>query len=181
MPRLVVILLLVLAALVFAAPSAAAQCAGADTVPTAQTLDTARAATLCLLNAERTARGLRPLRENALLTRASDGHSRDMVRRRYFDHTDPAGKDVLDRLRAVGYIGRRARCFAGENIAYGPGEYATPRAIVRLWMGSRDHKANILEPRYREIGLGVAPGAPMDGAGDHAATYTTAFAAKRLR
>jgi uncharacterized protein YkwD len=178
MPRFLSILLACAIALAVAAPAAAAGCTGADHVPTAATLGAARSATLCLLNAERTARGLRPLRENARLTRASDGHSRDMVQRRFFDHADPDGRDVLDRLRAVGYVGRTGRCLAGENIAYGPGASGTPRAMVRMWMDSKYHRANILDRRYREIGLGVAMGSPTGGAGDDAATYTTVFGAK---
>jgi uncharacterized protein YkwD len=172
------LLLAALLVLIAASPARAAGCAGADRVPTAATLGTARAATLCLLNAERKARGLRPLRENAKLTRASTGHSSDMVQRRYFDHTDPNGRGVMDRLRAVGYVGRHGRCLAGENIAWGPGSAGTPRAMVRMWMGSKYHRANILDGRYRAVGLGVAIGSPSEGAGDDAATYTTAFGAK---
>jgi len=178
MPRFLSILLACVIALVVAAPAAAAGCAGADHVPTAATLASTRSATLCLLNAERTARGLRPLRENALLTRASEGHSRDMVQRRFFDHTDPDGRDVMDRVRAAGYVGRNGRCLAGENIAYGPGASGTPRSMVRMWMGSKYHRANILDRRYREIGLGVAIGSPTEGSGDDAASYTTVFGAK---
>src|SRR3954453_4720748 len=60
-------------------------------------------ATICLLNRERTSRGLPPLRENTVLDAASAEHSQDMVRRDYFEHTGTDGRSVGDRLRAVGY------------------------------------------------------------------------------
>src|SRR3954447_2534761 len=56
-------------------------------------------ATICLLNRERTGRGLPALQENTLLDSASLEHSTDMVQRRYFEHTAPDGRSVGDRLR----------------------------------------------------------------------------------
>jgi uncharacterized protein YkwD len=177
MPRSLLLPAIALAAsasLAVPASAASAGCAGADQVPTAGSLATSRAATLCLINAERAERGLQPLKANGKLTKASGRHSRDMVRRRYFDHVDPGGRDMTDRLRAVGY----GRCRAGENIAWGPGANATPRKMVRMWMESAPHRRNILDSRYRALGLGVAVGSPNKGADDRAATYTTVFAAK---
>lgn len=170
-------LLAVLALCAFAPPAhaAAPACRGADDAPTAANRDEARAATLCLLNAERAKHGLRSLSENSRLTRASERYSRDMVRRRFFDHVDPDGHDLVDRLRAVSYVRRSGGWIAGENIAWGQGSSSTPRQIVRAWMNSQGHRENILNGRFREIGLGIAPGSPGHGAGDEAATYTTDF------
>jgi uncharacterized protein YkwD len=151
-----------------AAPStsqAASRCAGASTRPTTHSLATAKKATLCLLNAQRRKHHLRALRDNAKLDRAAVGHSRDMVRNKYFEHGDFAG-----RIHNAGYRGS----FIGENIAWGSGPYATPRSIVNMWMHSPGHRANILGARYRDIGIGIAAGAPEGGVGG-AATYTTDF------
>lgn len=136
----------------------------------------ASAATVCLVNRERTARGLPPLRENQLLSAASLEHSEDMVRRRYFEHTSPDGRSVGDRLRAIGYA-RGVSASAGENIAYGAGTESTPASIVDAWMHSRGHREDILRPAFSEIGIGIALGAPELPPDEQAdsATYTTDF------
>ena len=51
----------------------------------------------------------------------------------------------------------------GENIAWGSGSRSTPRSIVRAWMASDGHWANILSAAFRDIGIGVSPGAPVVG------------------
>jgi uncharacterized protein YkwD len=135
-------------------------------------------ATLCVLNAERTPRGLRPLTLNARLSSAARGHARDMAKRNYFDHTSLDGSTFLDRIRRAGYL-RGARAWsAGENIAWGTGKLATPRAIGRAWMRSPGHRANILSASYREVGVGVAAGAPVRGFLS-GATYSTSFGSRR--
>jgi uncharacterized protein YkwD len=94
-----------------------------------------------------------------------------MVRRHYFSHVSLSGSTFLQRIKRTGYL-RRARSWsAGENIAWGSGGYATPRSIVRAWMNSPPHRENILNGRFREIGLGVARGAPRGGG----ATYVNEF------
>jgi len=132
--------------------------------------------TLCLVNRERTRRGLPPLSENSLLSAASLEHSRDMVRVGYFEHTATDGRTVGDRLRAIGYA-RGFSASAGENIAYGVGRKATPAAIVQAWMHSAGHRADILRPAFTEIGIGIALGAPEVPADEQkdSATYTTDF------
>ena len=62
----------------------------------------------------------------------------------------------------------------GENLAWGSYQLATPKSIVRSWMNSPGHRANILNGRFREIGIGVVDGAPVPGT-SHAATYATSF------
>jgi uncharacterized protein YkwD len=60
------------------------------------------------------------------------------------------------------------------------GDAATPATIVRAWMHSPGHRANILNRRFREIGIGVASGAPVrDGAAKSGATYATEFGLRR--
>lgn len=131
-------------------------------------------ATLCLLNRERAARGLAPLREDRRLARAARGHAGDMVKRTYFDHDTLGGRSFVARIRRAGYVPRAGRWQVGENIAWGAGRRATPRAIVRAWMRSPAHKDNILWPRFRDVGLGIAVGDPLGDRGD-AVTLTTDF------
>ena len=168
------------AALSVAAPSAAlAACDGADDVPTASTLDDARDATLCLLNRERTSRGLRKLRSNGRLRDAAETYSRAMVRNNFFDHVSPGGSTLVTRIRATRYLSGANGWTLGENIAWGGSTRATPRETVEAWMDSPGHKRNILTGSFEEIGIGVAVGAPADLPEDMpSATYTTDFGAR---
>jgi uncharacterized protein YkwD len=147
-------------------------CGAVEAQPSAVGLASAGRSLLCLLNAERTQRGLNPLRQNGLLDQSSLEHSQDMVRRRYFEHTSADGRTVADRIRAVGYS-HGFSASAGENIAFGVGASATPAHIVELWMHSKPHRKDILRPAFTEIGIGIALGSP-EGDRD-AATYTTDF------
>ena len=134
-------------------------------------------ATLCLLNRERAERGLPRLRLNERLSDAADRHSRDMVRRGYFAHDSLTGASFVDRIRRTGYL-RAARSWSlGENLAWGSGNRGTPEQIMRAWMNSPGHRANILTGRFREVGIGVSEGAPVR-VGLAAATYTTDFGFK---
>jgi uncharacterized protein YkwD len=157
-------------------PVTAGPCGTTDQPPSKVGLDSAGRATLCLVNRERTQRGLPQLRQNALLDAASAEHSQDMVRRDYFEHATPDGRNVADRLRAIGYQ-RGVSASAGENIAYGVGDKSTPASIVRAWMRSPGHRADILRPAFTEIGIGISLGAPevSDRNPQNSATYTTDF------
>jgi uncharacterized protein YkwD len=157
---------------------AAAACEGADAAPSAGDVDAVRDVTLCLINRERTQRGLRRLRANADLQDAAQGHSSDMTARRYFEHDSPGGATMVDRIKRAGYVRARAAWTVGENIAWGTGDLATPRRIVASWMASPPHRANILRGSFKEIGIGVSLRAPVDVGGDlPGATYTTDFGA----
>lgn len=157
-----------------------AGCAGTDLVPTAANLRDVRIATLCLLNAERAARNLAPLRTNRLLVKAALRHARDMVARRYFAHdAPPTRRSTFDqRIRAAGYLRSGQGWTVGENLAWGTGTLATPAAIMDAWMASPSHRANILTPAFRETGLAVVPGTPSGSA--DGATYSDEFGV-RLR
>jgi uncharacterized protein YkwD len=152
--------------------SAAPPCAGAEGSLQELGPDAARAATLCLLNRERAARGRRALRLSARLTTAAQAHSADMVAHRYFAHESRDGTGFGARIAHTGWTRHRRRWAVGENIGYGTGGLDTPRAIVAAWMRSAGHRANILDGRFRQIGVGIASGTPD---GDAGATYSTDF------
>jgi uncharacterized protein YkwD len=159
------------------AAAAHRSCQNASLRPTAQNLGLIRAATMCLVNRERRAAGERPLRPNARLRRAAQTHTRSMAFGDYFEHVGPGGTTPLARLRAVGYISSsRVGYEVGENIAWGTRSLATPRAIVAAWMASPAHRANILDRRYRETGIGVSPHPPASlSDGQPGAIYTQDF------
>ena len=133
---------------------------------------TATASTLCLVNAERAARDLRPLQLDTRLNRAARGHSQDMVAKRYFAHDSQSGARFSARIARTGWMSGRAKWSVGENIAWGSGSQAAPTSIVAAWMRSAGHRKNILSSRFRVIGIGIASGAPVGAGG---ATYTTDF------
>jgi len=156
--------------------AAAGACRDAGLTPTIHDLRLVRAATLCLVNRERSSHGERPLRSNRRLARAAQAHSNSMARYDYFEHVGPRGQTTTARLRAVGYISSSIGYEVGENIAWGTLDLATPRAIVSAWMASPGHRANILDPRFRETGIGVCPHAISSMAhGQPGAIYTQDF------
>jgi uncharacterized protein YkwD len=151
-------------------------CRNTSLMPTSANLKLIRAATLCLINRERTIRGERPLRPNRRLRRAAQAHSRSMAFDDYFQHVGPGGVTPAARLRAVGYISSHVGFEVGENIAWGTLSLSTPRAIVASWMASPGHRANILDPHYRETGIGVSPHPLSSRAhGQAGAIYTQDF------
>ncbi|MEU4893106.1 CAP domain-containing protein [Streptomyces sp. NPDC044780] len=102
-------------------------------------------------NAERAAARLAPLAPDPRLTAAAQAHSDDMVGRDFSSHTGPEGHQPWDRARAAGAAHRGI----GENIACGQ---RSPAEVVRGWMDSPGHRANILKPDFTHIGVGYATG-----------------------
>jgi uncharacterized protein YkwD len=111
-----------------------------------------------LTNAVRRKNHLPPLdRDNALVATAR-AHSDDMLRRSFFNHTNPDGKTPQDRIIPA-YSRTIAR--AGENIWGGHGhDYSDSNLIARVivdsWVTSPSHRANLLNPRYTHLGVGVS-------------------------
>ncbi|NGO73860.1 CAP domain-containing protein, partial [Streptomyces boncukensis] len=100
-----------------------------------------------LVNAERAKSGCGPVRVNGKLDAAAAKHSADMDRRDFFDHENPDGENPGDRITASGY---RWSTY-GENIARGQRSAAQ---VMRTWMDSPGHRANILNCDFKEIGVG---------------------------
>jgi uncharacterized protein YkwD len=147
-------------------------CAKTSANPSPGNLRAMSAAILCLLNAERRGAGLQGLHSNRKLKKASQRMANLMVRQKFFAHDTPDGKSVLDRVKPTGYV--RGRWTLGENLAWGSGALATPRAIVNGWMHSPGHRANILYGPFKDIGVGIklgAPGPTLSGG----TTYVTDF------
>ena len=155
-------------------------CDGARSLPGEVGVRATSASTLCLINAARARHGLRRLRGNAKLAVAARRHAGDMVAHRYFSHDSLQGVDFFSRVQSAGYGARRFRLVVGENLAWGSGELATPAQTVKAWMASPGHRANILRPGFREIGIGVVEGTPRADAGA-GATYASAFGARSTR
>jgi uncharacterized protein YkwD len=103
---------------------------------------------LRLVNVERGKHGCTALAADRTLTAVARAHSREMAEKAYFDHDSPDGKDPFARMRAAGY----AYSWAAENIAAGQ---PTAAAVMSSWMKSRGHRANILNCKLTELGVGM--------------------------
>ena len=139
----------------------AERCPGSLDVPSSPAaLGSAADAVVCLVNAERTSRGLKPLRRDSALAEAARKHAGDMAREDYFAHASPAGERVRDRINAAGYASNGDGWRVGENLGWGTGWRASPNALVDAWLASAPHRRIMLEDAYKELGAGVALGAP---------------------
>jgi uncharacterized protein YkwD len=143
--------------------SPAGSCPGSTTAPAAGTTGEAAGTITCLINAERTRRGLAPLRQDGDLRHVARTHAADMVRRSYFSHVTPGGADFADRMRASGYGAGDDYWHAGEALAWGTEQLALPAAVVSEWLASPPHRRIVLDPASRELGVGVAAGTPRPG------------------
>ena len=156
---------------------AAQACPDADLQPAPGNLGRIRAAILCLHNQIRAEHHLPRLRENKRLRNAAVGHSRDMVRTHYFEHTSPSGRTMVDRILAARYVRADQGWTLGENLEWGTGSLATPRGAMDAWMRSPGHRSNLLGRSFRELGVGVVIGVPVSDA--TGATYTVDFGTRR--
>ncbi len=150
------------------ASALAAPCANTELLPEAGDLPLVRGAVLCLINRERAQNGIAPLKADAQLEEAAEGHCSELIEDDYFAHVSPSGETPVDRIRDTGYIPSPDDGYViGENLAWGTYELSTPKAIVAAWIASPEHLANILEAEYVETGIGVTPAVPSslaDGA-----------------
>lgn len=157
---------LVILACALAGPQLAAahsrRCAGANTPVAAASRAAIRHAVVCLVNRQRTSRGLPALRTDRRLNRSAQSWTDKMVREDRFTH----GSRFAARISAVGFDWS----IAGENIAAG---FATPRQVVTGWMASAGHCQNILSPDFSRVGTGVLDRGVI---GTGAATWTQDFA-----
>ncbi len=111
-----------------------------------------------MTNKARSDAGLKPLQVASVLTNLARIRSNDMATKNYFDHTSPTGETAFTLLAANG-IGYKT---AGENI--GRNDYPdsqTAKVVFDAWMNSPGHKANILNPSFSQIGIGMAASASM--------------------
>lgn len=102
------------------------------------------------VNTERSKQGLPPLAFDNKLGDVARAHSQDMLQRGYFSHYTPEGKSPFDRMEAAGIDYQ----YAGENLALAP----TTTLAMQGLMNSPGHRANILNPNFHAIGIGVIDG-----------------------
>lgn len=144
---------LVLAIAAAPGASAATSCPDADAAPATVGAERSLAAVTCLVNHERTVRGLAPVAASPQLAQAAQWHADDMAARNYFAHDAligaPHGSSPGERATNAGYTWSTV----GENIARGQ---RTPRAVMAGWLGSEGHCANIMRPTFTDAGYGLS-------------------------
>lgn len=161
------------------AAAEAAQCPGASNSPRRLSAKRASQLVICLVNKERRKRGVGGLRRVDKLVRAASRHTEHMKRSDCFAHTCPGEPSLPGRLSKADYLPCNCNWEAGENIAWGAGSSkGSPRAVVKAWMKSGEHRARILDGSYKDIGVGFRHGSPFGGS-QKQATYTLDFGAKR--
>jgi uncharacterized protein YkwD len=155
----------------------------ADKPASTISVDNAEKAVFCLTNQQRAANHVSPAYTlNSKIATAARKHANAAVNQKWWvngadPHVNPVGNTTpSSRVRAEGY------CPSGtwrihENVFWGWGSPSgpTPRDAVTWWMGSTGHRANILDSGLREIGVGVAHGAPEPGSRPNAAVFVQDF------
>lgn len=106
---------------------------------------------IALVNKERAKAGLKPLVEDWELSRVAEFKSQDMRDKNYFDHNSPTYGTPFQMMKSFGINYKSA----GENIAVGQ---TTPEEVMKSWMNSSGHRANILNKSYTHIGVGYVKG-----------------------
>jgi uncharacterized protein YkwD len=132
------------------------------------------------LNAVRTDHGLAALRSNAKLAAAADQHSREMADDGYFDHNSVDGASFATRIAKWYPLGSFHNWYVGENLLWSSPD-VDPSGAVAMWMRSPSHRANILSPKFREIGIGAVHSTSAGGAFTHlpVTIITTDFGVRR--
>jgi uncharacterized protein YkwD len=142
-----------------AAPAAQARTCGSPP-PDAPSAELA-AAVSCRIADMRADRDLQRLRPQRQLGAVARRYTADMAERDFFSHVSPEGARLRDRLVAAAYVDEQCSWHAGEVLAWGSGEDASPGWTVRAWMRSPSHRRILVGSDYDEIGVGVTHGAPV--------------------
>ncbi|HVV57475.1 MAG TPA: CAP domain-containing protein [Gaiellaceae bacterium] len=132
------------------------------------------------LNAIRVQHRLVPLELSAELTESAAAHTREMEQDGYFAHSSADGTVFWKRIQHWYAQGTYGFWSVGENLLWSAPDIGAPGAL-RLWMSSPEHRANILDPNWREIGVSAQHVASAPGAykGLEVTVITTDFGVRR--
>lgn len=102
-------------------------------------------------NQQRQSAGLNALKYNPSLSKSAEAKAKDMFAYNYWSHTSPSGKTPWEFFKESNY----EYSIAGENLAK---DFYDTESMLKAWMNSPTHKANIINSKYKEIGIGVVNG-----------------------
>jgi uncharacterized protein YkwD len=158
--------------------TADAACANAKAHPHEATRSELRRAMTCLINRERAKRDRHELKPNRRLKKAAEAHNDVMLEHDCFRHDCPGEPGLNHRVRRAGYTKGQEAWRVAEDLGFDN----TPRQMLRRLMHSRFNRRNLLRRSFRDIGVGVGWGTPVEGLDDSRfATYTIVFGWRRAR
>jgi uncharacterized protein YkwD len=152
--------------------------------PAGASSDTSTAAleqgVLAQINALRKQHGLAPLRLSSRLTAAARQHSVEMASRGYFSHDSANGSSFDKRIARFYPMGNSRYWAVGENLLWSSPSVDPPSAL-NMWFNSPEHRKNMLNARWREIGLSAVhvPSAPGTYSGREVTVVTSDFGVRR--
>jgi uncharacterized protein YkwD len=136
-------------------------CAGENDL--SATIKAQEGAMACMVNFARQRAGLPKLRDSGTLDGSAANKGGDILRCNQFSH-EACGRNFLYWFRRSGYL--PTNCWwAGENLAWGTAGLGSARSVLRAWLRSPPHRANILDPDYHQLGLDLQIG-NLAGASD---------------
>jgi uncharacterized protein YkwD len=158
----------------------AAQASPAQPRKPAASLSSLEQGVLAAINVFRAQNHLAPLRLSTPLTTAAREHSQQMASQGYFAHESGDGSAFWKRIQRVYPAGSARYWSVGENLLWSAPSVDSPGAI-RLWWNSPEHKKNMLDPHWREVGVAAlhVPSAPGVFGGQEVTIVTTDFGVRR--
>lgn len=175
---LLLIVVVAATAVVPAAPASAraADCPHAQARPGHVALGKLRIAVGCLVNNARAKHHLHTVKLNDDLERIAQAHSKRMVRDDCFSHRCAGESSLKRRIKQSPYVHGASSFSYAEELGY----ESTPKQMVHRWLASVNHRDNILDAGFRDLGVGVRRGAPVTGVQDSKfVTYTLELAARK--
>jgi uncharacterized protein YkwD len=110
----------------------------------------------CLVNYARQQAGLPRVNDFRKLDTSASNKAGDILRCNQFSH-EACGRDFLHWFRRAGYL--NSRCWwAGENLAWGTGTLGSARSVLKSWLRSPSHRANLLGSDYNQFGISLRVG-----------------------
>jgi uncharacterized protein YkwD len=153
--------------------SQASACSGASRQPGRQSLAETQSTITCLINKQRARNHMRRVGASAPLGAAATEHSSAMASENFFSHEGDG--TPASRAANAGYTAGARAWGIGETLEWATGKAATPKAVVRGWMKSPEHRGVILSRQFRQVGVGVVDGSPVAGIDQGAETFTAVF------
>ncbi len=144
------------------ASAAGGGCPNANSAPNEASKQEFVKSITCLINKERTSRGLKALDNNSDLKGIMSDHVKKMIQQDCLKHRCDGESSIKSRLFESGYLNGADSFRFGENLGY----EQTPNEMIDRWLASDYHKGNILNPKFKDLGVAVEYGSPKSGVDD---------------
>ena len=156
-----------------------ASCPGSNATPATASLSALAQTTACLINAERASAGLSTLTSSSQLRSVAERQDNFSIASGKLTHIGDG--DIVQRVKATGFLGRFKKFSVGEILASASGSIASPAVIVNAWMSSASHKRVVLFPRFERLGVAAVAGTPTAPGDTSGATFAAVFGFQRAK